>query len=297
MQKPWTNGHRSHPGINPMEADNLAEQILRGNVELPEVRLTLKSLQRVKSPGNHVLQRVEEALCGERRWRRACLQTVCEMEGFISTALLNILQKAGCDPAAWLLISPHVSSISLPGSMGGNTVMSPEPDEPKTDVIDTHVHLGKSAYWLGEGRLDIITNLPETVLQKSIGHPLKDLLSHQALDPIPMKVTGINDNGADGIIIDTDYRDLPDIYRRTTLMSLGKGLGENAGIPNRIAEFRKMAEMTQKALAAEIGVSRQTLNVIERGGTPSLSTAVRLGRILEKDVETLFPVHATTKML
>ena len=50
-----------------------------------------------------------------------------------------------------------------------------------------------------------------------------------------------------------------------------------------------MALLSQAELAVEIGVSRQTINAIERGRwSPSLGLAIALARRLDTTVEELF---------
>ena len=62
--------------------------------------------------------------------------------------------------------------------------------------------------------------------------------------------------------------------------------------PNHRTAFRRRritALLSQAELAAEIGVSRQTINAIERGRwSPSLRLAIALARRLDTTVEELF---------
>jgi putative transcriptional regulator len=52
-------------------------------------------------------------------------------------------------------------------------------------------------------------------------------------------------------------------------------------------------EMSQKELADRVGVSRQTIISIERGGyEPSVALALRLARVFGARVEDLFKLHA-----
>lgn len=58
---------------------------------------------------------------------------------------------------------------------------------------------------------------------------------------------------------------------------------------NRVRARREELGFTQIALAASIGVSRQTLNAVEsERAVPSVAIALRLARALASDVETLF---------
>lgn len=58
---------------------------------------------------------------------------------------------------------------------------------------------------------------------------------------------------------------------------------------NRLRERRMERGLTQAALAAEIGVSRKTINTVENGVfIPSTVLALRLARALRTSVERLF---------
>lgn len=58
---------------------------------------------------------------------------------------------------------------------------------------------------------------------------------------------------------------------------------------NRLAELRAERAWTQADLAQRIGVSRQTINAIERGKfDPSLPVAFRLARLFDLRIEDLF---------
>lgn len=53
--------------------------------------------------------------------------------------------------------------------------------------------------------------------------------------------------------------------------------------------WRAKADVTQAELADEVGVSRQTINAIERGRyDPSLELAFELARYFECDIEEIF---------
>tara|TARA_Y100001934_G_C12343673_1_gene771596 strand:+ start:1521 stop:1718 length:198 start_codon:yes stop_codon:yes gene_type:complete len=58
---------------------------------------------------------------------------------------------------------------------------------------------------------------------------------------------------------------------------------------NRIRDLRSAKDLTQEDLAKEIGVSRQTINAIEKGKfDPSLPTAFRLSLLFETPIEGIF---------
>lgn len=58
---------------------------------------------------------------------------------------------------------------------------------------------------------------------------------------------------------------------------------------NRIKVLRAEFELTQEELADRIGVSRQTINAIEKGKfDPSLPTAFRISKVFNESIESLF---------
>ena len=58
---------------------------------------------------------------------------------------------------------------------------------------------------------------------------------------------------------------------------------------NRVREQRSRMEISQGALADALGVSRQTINAIEKGRyMPSLPLAFELARYFEMAIEELF---------
>ena len=58
---------------------------------------------------------------------------------------------------------------------------------------------------------------------------------------------------------------------------------------NRVKEFRKELGISQLELAKDIGVSRQTINMIENDKyNPSLDLCLKLAYALETDLNTLF---------
>ena len=58
---------------------------------------------------------------------------------------------------------------------------------------------------------------------------------------------------------------------------------------NRVKEFRKELGMSQLELAKDIGVSRQTINMIENDKyNPTLELCLNLARTLQTDLTSLF---------
>lgn len=58
---------------------------------------------------------------------------------------------------------------------------------------------------------------------------------------------------------------------------------------NRIRDLRSDKGFTQEDLAKAIGVSRQTINAIEKGKfDPSLPTAFRLAKLFDLKIEEVF---------
>lgn len=58
---------------------------------------------------------------------------------------------------------------------------------------------------------------------------------------------------------------------------------------NNIRDLRAEKSWTQEDLAKAVGVSRQTINAIEKGKfDPSLPTAFRLSLLFQKSIEELF---------
>ena len=58
---------------------------------------------------------------------------------------------------------------------------------------------------------------------------------------------------------------------------------------NRLKVYRAMKDLTQEALAKEIGVTRQTVIAIEKGNyNPSLELAFKLARFFEVSIEDIF---------
>ncbi len=60
-------------------------------------------------------------------------------------------------------------------------------------------------------------------------------------------------------------------------------------VTSRVSELRAQRQWTQAQLAAEVGVSRQTINSIETGRfEPSLTLALKLARLFGTPVDTIF---------
>lgn len=58
---------------------------------------------------------------------------------------------------------------------------------------------------------------------------------------------------------------------------------------NRLAELRAERSISQESLGRDLGVSRQTINSIERGRfDPSLPLAMRLARYFDLQLEKIF---------
>ncbi len=63
-------------------------------------------------------------------------------------------------------------------------------------------------------------------------------------------------------------------------------------IVNNIHEIRKEKKMTQQALADAVGVTRATINAMEKSAyNPSLELAFRLSLFFKMDVQTIFYVE------
>ena len=61
---------------------------------------------------------------------------------------------------------------------------------------------------------------------------------------------------------------------------------------NDVRELRTAKGLSQQALGAALGVSRQTINAIEQGKyDPSLPLAIRLARYFGRTVEEVFHVE------
>ena len=64
---------------------------------------------------------------------------------------------------------------------------------------------------------------------------------------------------------------------------------------NDVRELRAGRALSQQALGATLGVSRQTINAIEQGRyDPSLPLAIRMARFFGRAVEEVFHVDCQT---
>ena len=60
-------------------------------------------------------------------------------------------------------------------------------------------------------------------------------------------------------------------------------------VTSRLQELRAQRSLTQAQLAAEVGVSRQTINSIETGRfEPSLTLALKLAKLFGTTVDAIF---------
>ncbi|HEX4047381.1 MAG TPA: helix-turn-helix transcriptional regulator [Elusimicrobiota bacterium] len=60
-------------------------------------------------------------------------------------------------------------------------------------------------------------------------------------------------------------------------------------ITNRVRELRSAAALTQEELAEKVGVTRVTINCLERGVySPSIELALALARYFRRPVEDIF---------
>lgn len=61
---------------------------------------------------------------------------------------------------------------------------------------------------------------------------------------------------------------------------------------NQLKVGRAMHDLTQEELAKKVGVSRQTINSIEKGRyVPSTILALKIARVFEKPVEEIFELE------
>jgi putative transcriptional regulator len=66
-----------------------------------------------------------------------------------------------------------------------------------------------------------------------------------------------------------------------------------SGITNRIKELRSARGWTQEQLAMAVGVSRQSINSIERDRyVPSLALALTFARVFECSTEQIFTLES-----
>ncbi len=58
---------------------------------------------------------------------------------------------------------------------------------------------------------------------------------------------------------------------------------------NKLKVFRAMHDLTQEALADKVGVTRQTINAIEKSKyNPSLELAFKLAKLFDVKIEDIF---------
>ncbi|WP_297788380.1 helix-turn-helix transcriptional regulator [uncultured Anaerococcus sp.] len=63
-------------------------------------------------------------------------------------------------------------------------------------------------------------------------------------------------------------------------------------LKNKLAEFRKEKNINQTDLGKRIGVSRQTISLIERGDyNPSVMVALSLAKVFSVNVEDIFSLE------
>jgi putative transcriptional regulator len=64
-------------------------------------------------------------------------------------------------------------------------------------------------------------------------------------------------------------------------------------LANRLRELRAERNLTQAALAGQVGVSRKTINTVENGVfVPTTLLALKLARVLGCPVEEIFSLEA-----
>ncbi len=63
---------------------------------------------------------------------------------------------------------------------------------------------------------------------------------------------------------------------------------------NRLKVERAIKDLTQQQLAELTGVSRQTINAIEKGNyVPSTTLSLKIAKVFEKPLEEIFELEAT----
>lgn len=66
-------------------------------------------------------------------------------------------------------------------------------------------------------------------------------------------------------------------------------------VSNQLHVLRAMKKITQQELADAIGVTRATVNALEKGNyNPSLELAFRLSLYFEKNIQEIFTVEEST---
>ncbi len=77
------------------------------------------------------------------------------------------------------------------------------------------------------------------------------------------------------------------LYNDTRGDKMKKDFGDS--IDNKVYEFRVLAKLSQQELAKKVGVSKQTIFVMEKGNyLPSMLLAFRLAKIFDVDINDLF---------
>jgi putative transcriptional regulator len=63
-------------------------------------------------------------------------------------------------------------------------------------------------------------------------------------------------------------------------------------VKNRIKELRKNLGLRQEDMAAQLGVTRQTINAIENDKyNPTLELAMKLAKLLDTPIESIFQLE------
>ncbi|MBO1305549.1 helix-turn-helix transcriptional regulator [Enterococcus sp. 669A] len=63
----------------------------------------------------------------------------------------------------------------------------------------------------------------------------------------------------------------------------------NDSITNKVYEYRVLARLSQRELAEQVGVSKQTIFVMEKGNyVPSLILAYRIAKFFNVDIDEIF---------
>lgn len=61
------------------------------------------------------------------------------------------------------------------------------------------------------------------------------------------------------------------------------------GLENRLKEYRARKNLNQSELGKQVGASRQTISLIERGDySPSVILALKIAKVFDTTVEELF---------
>ena len=89
-----------------------------------------------------------------------------------------------------------------------------------------------------------------------------------------------------------DYHPKYQVHQLLCWIDLGQ---QAVPMKNRLKIIRAERDWTQANLADELGVSRQTVNAIEKGKfDPSLPLAFKVGRLFEKSIEDIFRDEPST---